>query len=109
MLSDNLLMDHARHFERTIHAMCAVHALLNNGILYISELAHVTEESFTQEYVIFLLPFFCDERNALRELREYRVFRELLYAAPGLERRLMEGSNAQIVHIAELVRDFFSP
>ena len=43
-----------------------------------------------------------------RERREHRVFRQLLQMIPGLEDRLMEGSNEDIVHIAELVALSFS-
>jgi hypothetical protein len=38
-----------------------------------------------------------------RELREHRVFSRLLQMIPGLEDRLMEGSNENVIHVAELV------
>ena len=37
------------------------------------------------------------------ELREYRVFQQLLRTVPGLEARIMEGSDEETNHIAELV------
>jgi hypothetical protein len=45
------LVHHGRHFARTVHALCNVHALLTNGILRMVELADSPEESFTAECV----------------------------------------------------------
>jgi hypothetical protein len=39
-----------------------------------------------------------------RERREHRIFRVLIRMVPGLEERLMDGSDEDVVHIAELVR-----
>jgi hypothetical protein len=38
-----------------------------------------------------------------RERREHRVFRQMLQAIPGLEARLMGGSEEEVVFIADLV------
>ena len=38
-----------------------------------------------------------------REWKEYAVFRELLRMIPGLEARLMESSEEQVVNVADLV------
>ncbi len=46
------LVHHGRHFGRTVHALCNVTALLNNGLLYIGELSGQPEETFTHEYVL---------------------------------------------------------
>jgi len=43
------LVHHGRHFERVVHALCTVSALLNNGILRMGELADQPEESLTHE------------------------------------------------------------
>jgi len=43
------LIHHGRHFGRTVHALCTVSALLNNGILRMGELAEQPDETFTQE------------------------------------------------------------
>jgi hypothetical protein len=40
---------------------------------------------------------------SIRERREHKVFQQLLLMIPGIEERLMEGSDEDIVHIAELV------
>lgn len=40
----------------------------------------------------------------IRERREHRVFETLLQSVPGLEERLMEGSDEQVSHVADLVR-----
>jgi hypothetical protein len=45
------LMHHGRHFRRTVHALCTVGALLNNGIIRMGELAEQAENTLTQEYV----------------------------------------------------------
>jgi hypothetical protein len=41
-----------------------------------------------------------------RERREHRVFRLLLQMVPGMEDRLMEGSEEDTLHIAELVCNY---
>ena len=38
-----------------------------------------------------------------RERKEYAVFCELLHMIPGLEARLMESSEEQVVNVADLV------
>lgn len=41
--------------------------------------------------------------KCVRERREHRIFRTLLQMIPGIEERLMEGSDEDVVHVAELV------
>jgi hypothetical protein len=81
------LVHHGRHFGRTVHALCSVSALFINGILRIGELADREEETFTHE-----------------ERREHRVFQQLLQSVPGLEVRLLEGSDEEIGHVADLIQ-----
>ncbi|KIM76841.1 hypothetical protein PILCRDRAFT_77388 [Piloderma croceum F 1598] len=81
------LVHHGRHFGRTIHALCSLGSLLTNGILRMGELSDRPEESFTHE-----------------ERKEHRVFERLLQMVPGLEKRLMEGSEEDVAHIAELLQ-----
>jgi len=81
------LVHHGRHFGRTVHVMCSVNALINNGILRMGELRDQPEETFTHE-----------------ERREHRVFQQLLQIIPGLEDRIMEGSDEEVTHIAELIQ-----
>jgi hypothetical protein len=38
-----------------------------------------------------------------RERREHRIFQLLLQMVPGLEERLVEGSEENVLHVAELV------
>lgn len=45
---------HGRHFGRTVHAMCNVHALIYNGIGHMGE-EPVPEESLTYELVLVFL------------------------------------------------------
>jgi hypothetical protein len=70
------------------------------------ELADQPDETFTHEYVSFpLVPLVCSAGLLpyLRERREHRIFRVLLDMVPGLEDRLMEGSEDNVVAIAGLV------
>jgi len=60
---------------------------LTNGILHLGELADKDPESFTHE-----------------ERREHRVFQQLLLSVPGLETRLMDGSDEDAGHVAELLQ-----
>lgn len=48
------LVHHGRHFGRTVHALTNVAALLNNGLLYMSELSEQPDETFSHEYVASL-------------------------------------------------------
>ena len=42
-------------------------------------------------------------RGSFRERREHRVFQELLRLVPGLEERLLHGSEEEVDIVAELV------
>ncbi|KJA21687.1 hypothetical protein HYPSUDRAFT_140274 [Hypholoma sublateritium FD-334 SS-4] len=75
------LVHHGRHFGRSIHALCNIHALINNGIIRMGERADKPEESFTAQ-----------------ERREHKVFLELLRSVPGLEERLMSTESEEEVH-----------
>lgn len=41
------LVHRGRHFGRTIHALCNVHGLINNGIIRMGERANDADEEFT--------------------------------------------------------------
>ena len=97
------LVHHGRHFGRTVHPLCNVTALVNNGLLYIGEFSGQPEESFTHECVLFPLAWMLDYMFT-RQRREHRVFMLLLQMVPGLEERLVEGSEENVLHVAELVR-----
>jgi len=45
----------------------------------------------------------CLTHLPFRERREHRVFQLLLQMIPGLEERLVEGSEENVIHVAELV------
>ena len=45
------LVHHGRHFGRTVHALCTISALINNGILRMGELAEQPDATFTRECV----------------------------------------------------------
>ncbi|KJA26299.1 hypothetical protein HYPSUDRAFT_132935 [Hypholoma sublateritium FD-334 SS-4] len=70
------LVHHGRHFGRSIHALCNLHALINNGIIRLGERADDPEEE---------------------EQREHKVFCALLKSVPGLEERLMGASSEEDV------------
>ena len=91
-----------------MHALCNVQALLTNGLLRMGELADEPEEAFTSSCV-FVCPS-CSILTCRRERREHLVFQSLLQMVPGLEARLMEGTEDDVLHIGELVsrRDVLS-
>lgn len=47
------LVHHGRHFGRTVHALCTVRTLLNNGIIRMRNLTQKPENTFSQEYYSF--------------------------------------------------------
>ena len=65
------------------------------------ELSEHSEDSFTLEFVVICLSY--NWLTYPREQREHRVFQALLRIVPGLEERLIEGSDEGVIHIAELV------
>jgi hypothetical protein len=95
------LVHHGRHFGRTVHALCSVHALLNNGILRMGELEHHHEDEFTHEYAVSLYQCICFIRSC-RERREHHIFESLLQMVPGLEARLLNNTDEEIGHVADL-------
>ena len=47
------LVHHGRHFGRTVHALCTISTLLNNGLLRKGELGNQPDGAFTFEYVFW--------------------------------------------------------
>lgn len=80
---------------------------LTNGVLRMRELADAPEESFTTAKCVYCLasiPLFLITCTYLRrENCEHRVFATLLQMVPGLEGRLIEGSDDDLTMIAEMV------
>ena len=60
------------------------------------------EESFTAEYVMVSSVDSC-LLMCSSERREHKIFGELLKTIPGLEERLLTGSETEVGHVAELV------
>ncbi|KJA19284.1 hypothetical protein HYPSUDRAFT_143937 [Hypholoma sublateritium FD-334 SS-4] len=81
------LVHHGRHFGRSIHALCNIHALINNGIIRMGERSEEPEEAFTAH-----------------ERREHKVFLLLLKGVPGLEERIMTSSEEEVHIIAVLLQ-----
>ena len=99
------LVHHGRHFGRTVHAFCTMSTLLNNGILRLRGPPEQSDASLTNECI--MITYFHDPKlTHIRERREHMVFQTLLQMIPGIEERLLEGSDENTLHIAELVRPF---
>ncbi|KAF8834974.1 hypothetical protein BDN67DRAFT_1015979 [Paxillus ammoniavirescens] len=81
------LVHHGRHFGRAVHTFCNVQTLITNGLILMAEHTDESPESLTS-----------DDR------KEYGVFRELLRMIPGLEARLMESSEEDAIHIADMIQ-----
>ena len=47
--STDPLVSSGRHFARTIHALCNLHALISNGIIRMGERADEPDEAFTAQ------------------------------------------------------------
>ncbi|KJA13711.1 hypothetical protein HYPSUDRAFT_208140 [Hypholoma sublateritium FD-334 SS-4] len=79
--STDPLVHHGRHFGRTIHALCNIHALINNGIIRMGERSEEPEDAFTAQ-----------------EIKEHSIFLALLKSVPGLEERLMSAESEDEIH-----------
>jgi hypothetical protein len=90
--------------------MCNVPALIINGILRLGELAGEPDDVFTHEHApLYHLYWKSKLTFIFRERREHQVFKQLLQMIPGLEDRIMEGTNEYIKHTGELVLLYLSP
>ncbi|KAH6891717.1 hypothetical protein BKA70DRAFT_1376330 [Coprinopsis sp. MPI-PUGE-AT-0042] len=83
------LVHHGRHFGRTIQAFCRVQTLIKNGLSRSVELTFGRLE---------------EDQLTPAERREHAIYEELLKLSPGLEKRLCNGSDEDIFHIAELIQ-----
>lgn len=105
-------MHYGRHFGRTIRALCTVSALINNGMIRMGELAEQPGKILTLEFVLAFVPPISSPLMIVerihREQEEHRAFKLLILTIPGLEDRLVEGSDEDVAHIAEQVSAFHS-
>lgn len=54
----NPFVHHGRHFGRTVHALCRVHAIINNGILWEGSIGNGEElDSEQYEYSFFFVGY----------------------------------------------------
>jgi hypothetical protein len=84
--------------------MCSIKALIANGLLRMAELEDTPEDTLSYEYVPSIaIQCLTDYRGYNRERREHSAFQKLLRTVPSLEERLMEGSDENMIHIADLV------
>ncbi|KAH6904737.1 hypothetical protein BKA70DRAFT_1109017 [Coprinopsis sp. MPI-PUGE-AT-0042] len=83
------LVHHGRHFGRTIQAFCRVQTLIKNGLSRSIQLkfGRLTEGDLTSS-----------------EMREHKIYEQLLGLSPGMEERLCNGSEQDIFHVAELIQ-----
>lgn len=79
------LVHHGRHFCRTIHAMCNIHALLTQSVIRVADQTP-------------------DDDLTANERREHKVWKELLKTVPNLEEQIMTGSVETMTEIADLLR-----
>ncbi|KAH6872022.1 hypothetical protein BKA70DRAFT_1130313 [Coprinopsis sp. MPI-PUGE-AT-0042] len=83
------LVHHGRHFGRTIQAFCRVQTLIKNGLGRSIQMTFGRLE---------------EEQLTAVERREHAIYKELLKLVPGLEKRLCNGSDEDIFHVAELIQ-----
>jgi hypothetical protein len=67
------------------------------------ELVDQPLESLSAEYVQIPSQSSIVTYATRRQRREYRVYRHLLEMVPGLEARLLEGSEEEMMHVADMV------
>jgi hypothetical protein len=67
------------------------------------ELQERPEETFTHESVAYLSLLAHTILTPVREQREHRIFNLLLQMIPGLEERLVDGSDEDVLHVGDLV------
>ncbi|KIM58805.1 hypothetical protein SCLCIDRAFT_27804 [Scleroderma citrinum Foug A] len=77
------LVHHGRHFGRAVHAFCNIQTLITNGLTYLAD---------------------TDQVSTTKERKEFAVFRDLLRTVPRFEAQLMESSEDQVMHMAELIQ-----
>jgi hypothetical protein len=84
--------------------MTNVQVLLTNGILHMGNLLInlMRHSRLSVCLPSFLLLYLRNSRD-YRERREHRVFTKLLQMVPGLEERLMNSSEEEVVFVADLV------
>ena len=102
------LVHHGRHFGWTVHGLWNIHALLTNRVLCMVELADWTDEFFTAELICSPTVLSFNDWMLARERQEHKVYLTLLQSIPGLEKRLLTGSNEELLIIAELVCHFWT-
>lgn len=71
------------------------------------ELVEQPDATFTREYVSPPSSLIIYIYGQNREQREHRVFQQLLQMVPGFEKRLLEGSDENVLNLAELVGFIF--
>ena len=104
------LVHHGWHFGCTVHALCNIHALLTDGVLCMVELADWTDKSFTAELICSPTVLSFNDWMLARERQEHKVYLTLMQSIPGLEKRLLTGSNEELIlHHAPLIPAGMNP
>ncbi|KAG6906261.1 hypothetical protein DXG01_014941 [Tephrocybe rancida] len=74
------LIGHGRHFGCTIHALCRIHTVINNGLIIEAELIDGSKRF------------------------EYKVYRQILTLTPTMEDRINSASEEELLHISDLLQ-----
>ncbi|KAJ3512638.1 hypothetical protein NMY22_g15272 [Coprinellus aureogranulatus] len=82
------LVSCGRHFGRTIHAFCRPFTLLKEGLT---------------RYIQMEAGLLSISDLTSQEMREHRVFQELLRLSPGLDERVLQSSPNELHYIADMV------
>ena len=76
---------------------------MTNGILQLGKLAEEPEEALTVECALISNIYLVLLIHYGRERQEHCVFGILLQMVPGLESRLMNGNEDEVIHTADMV------
>ncbi|KAG6907310.1 hypothetical protein DXG01_009429 [Tephrocybe rancida] len=85
-LYQDLLIGHGRHFGRTIHTLCRIHAVINNGLIIEAELINGGSE------------------QALTKRFKYKIYHQILTLTPTMEDRINSASEEELLHIPDLLQ-----
>ncbi|KAN0076869.1 hypothetical protein V8E55_010724 [Tylopilus felleus] len=79
--SQDPLVHHCRHFGWAVHTFCNIQTLITNGLVTMGNWSDEDPESMTAQSIT-----------------------KLLWMVPGLEARLMESSEDEVIHVADLIQ-----
>ncbi|KAG6905869.1 hypothetical protein DXG01_017226 [Tephrocybe rancida] len=89
---------HGRHFGRTIHALCRVKAVINNG-LFIQEKIDLNGQSLED-----LLAEYAAPDSFTVTAQQYAIFEQLTKLTPNLRETIFTSSEEEVARIADLLQ-----